>query len=104
MRDGDYSGAISSACGAIDAVTAEIYTQKGWGKPGKASFQERVVNCLNELNVYTKLVHELKDLGWEPSNSKPLTLTTKPHKSPAFLPSAARPLNYSILRVSVVNL
>ena len=41
FRDGDLSGAISSACAAIDSVTSRIYTEKDLGDPTKASFQEK---------------------------------------------------------------
>ncbi len=38
LRDGDLSGAISSACGALDAATSAIYASAGLGDPTKASF------------------------------------------------------------------
>jgi hypothetical protein len=40
LRDGDLSGAISSACAAVDTVTSRIYQEEGLGDPGDASFQD----------------------------------------------------------------
>jgi len=41
FRDGDLSGALSSACAAVDNVTSHIYHKYGLGDSGKTSFQER---------------------------------------------------------------
>jgi hypothetical protein len=41
FRDGDLTGAIAAACGAVDCATAAIYLEEGLGDPTKATFQER---------------------------------------------------------------
>jgi hypothetical protein len=65
LRDGDLSGAISAACGAVDATTNMIYRQKDLGNPGEASFQERVANSLKRHGTIANLDKDLQSLGWE---------------------------------------
>ena len=72
LRDGDFSGAISAACGAVDSVTERIYEEKGLGDPGGASFQEKVVRCLNELGVLSSMESDLIDLVWNTDDAQRL--------------------------------
>lgn len=72
LRDGDLSGALSSACSAIDSVTNSIYRNHGLGDPGNASFQEKVKKSLDALNVQSKLEGELDTLGWDKGKITPL--------------------------------
>ncbi len=65
LRDGDLSGAVSSACGAIDSATNSIYERYGLGDPANASFQERIKKSLDALNVKSDLETELTTLDWE---------------------------------------
>lgn len=65
LRDGDLSGAVSAACGAVDAVTAEIYAAENIGNPGNASFQERVGRSLKATRAVERLESDLASLGWE---------------------------------------
>lgn len=64
FRDGDLSGAISAACGAVDIVTARVYAEKDIGDPGEASFQERCKKSLNSMNVDGNLQRDLREIGW----------------------------------------
>ncbi len=64
LRDGDLSGAVSAACGAVDSVTSEVYLQKSLGDPGGASFQEKVNKSLKVQNVFSKMESELSSIGW----------------------------------------
>ncbi len=73
LRDGDLSGALSAACGALDAVTSDIYTRHGLGDAGKASFQERIRKSLDALQVKDRLIGELTDIGWAEPDYKPLS-------------------------------
>ena len=68
LRDGDLSGALSAACGAVDATTSVVYKSSGLGDPGKASFQERCKQALRAKEVFEKLEQELRSLGWEDSH------------------------------------
>jgi hypothetical protein len=65
LRDGDLSGALAAACGAVDAVTMKIYTQKSLGDPGDASFQEKVNRAFRAQTTFTLLEQELAELGWD---------------------------------------
>jgi hypothetical protein len=49
FRDGDLSGAVSAACGAVDAATSEIYSSHNLGDPTKASFQGVLVGLETKL-------------------------------------------------------
>jgi hypothetical protein len=70
LRDGDLSGAISAACGAVDTVTAEVYCDESLGNPGNASFQERVVRSLQAKRAFELLESDLAELGWDPNRIK----------------------------------
>lgn len=70
LRNGDLSGAISSACGALDAATSSIYTSASLGDPTAASFQERCKQALTESGVIPKLEKNLRDLGWNNNDIK----------------------------------
>lgn len=65
LRDGDLSGAISAACGAVDSITARIYAQRGLGDPGAASFQEKVNRAIRASGVVPSLEAQLGELGWQ---------------------------------------
>ncbi len=64
LRDGDLSGAISSACGALDATTSAIYSSANLGDPTKASFQERCKHSLAVRGVSPKMEQQLHELCW----------------------------------------
>jgi len=70
LRDGDLSGALSSACGAVDAVTTRIYHDKALGDPGKTSFQEKVSRSLKATGIIPKLEADLAELGWDEAEIK----------------------------------
>lgn len=72
LRDGDLSGAIASACSAIDAITEQIYLEHGLGKPGIAAFQEKVKKSLLAVAFKETTRAELKALGWDEGSTKML--------------------------------
>lgn len=63
LVDGDYSGAITSACGAVDLVTQQIYEKYGLGDAGKVAFQTKVNTALKQLRVFEDMELEFNDLG-----------------------------------------
>jgi len=71
LRDGDLSGAISSACGALDSATSAIYASANLGDPTQASFQERCKRSLDTKGVLPRLEQELRELGWPDKDIKP---------------------------------
>lgn len=68
FRDGDLSGAISAACGAVDNATARIYAEANLGDPGDASFQERCKKALAARGVMPALEEQLSQVGWQVSD------------------------------------
>lgn len=68
LRDGDLSGALSAACGALDAVTNDIYSRYGLGDSGQTSFQERIKKSMAALNIRESLKCELTEIGWAESD------------------------------------
>lgn len=73
LRDGDLSGALSASCGALDAMTSDIYSRYNLGDAGRASFQERIKKSIDALLVKDSLICELVDIGWTESDYKPLS-------------------------------
>lgn len=72
LRDGDLSGALSSACAALDSATGEIYLRYQLGDPNKASFQERLKKSIDAVSAKEKLEQELREIGWQEPDFKPL--------------------------------
>jgi hypothetical protein len=77
LRDGDLSGAISAACGAVDSVTSELYSEHGLGNPTDDSFQKRIVRSLDALGVYEALEGELRALRWDAGEASVLAKNVK---------------------------
>ena len=50
-RDGDVSGSLTSICGMVDTLTANIWTQNALGDHTNASYQERVFESLQNPRV-----------------------------------------------------
>ncbi|CAM3344143.1 hypothetical protein [Paracidovorax anthurii] len=71
LRDGDLGGAISAACGAVDAATSKVYDELGLGDPTKASFQERCRKAVLAKGVLIELDRQLDELGWIQSDLVP---------------------------------
>jgi hypothetical protein len=63
--NGDLSGALSAACGAVDTATNRVYSEHNLGDPGKDSFQKKVKESLDRCHVVQRLAQDLVDLGWE---------------------------------------
>ncbi|MFQ5663829.1 MAG: hypothetical protein ACE5HL_08360, partial [Terriglobia bacterium] len=62
LVEGDESGAITAACGAIDLVTQGIYEKYGLGDPGKVSFSAKVNTALQQLQVFEEMQREFEEL------------------------------------------
>ena len=68
LIDGDYTGAITSACGAVELVTQAIYENHGLGNPGHASFQTKVNTALKRLGVFEGMTEEFVSIGMKPQD------------------------------------
>lgn len=71
LRDGDLSGAISAACGAVDSATSNVYAQFALGDPTHASFQERCKRAALARGVLPELEQRLQELGWLQEDVRP---------------------------------
>ena len=71
FRDGDLSGALTAACGAIDSLTNQIYQNNNLGDATKASFQERCKVALKTVGVFEAITNELSDIEWKESGVTP---------------------------------
>jgi hypothetical protein len=69
LTDNDESGAITAACGAVDATTTALYEKHGLGDPS-GSFQAKVNTAINRLGVITKLERELAEIGVKPDDAR----------------------------------
>jgi len=63
LVSGDDSGAITAACGAVDATAGELYASHGLGRPADDTFAGRVRRVSKALNVYDRLKEEFELLG-----------------------------------------
>lgn len=63
LVEGDESGAITAACGAIDLATQSIYENHGLGDPGKVSFSAKVNTSLQRLQVFEEMQRDFEELG-----------------------------------------
>lgn len=65
FRDGDLGGAISAACGAVDAVVASIYKELNLQQSGRKSSPSFQEGCTVALNAVLHVKSDLQELGWE---------------------------------------
>jgi hypothetical protein len=71
FRDGDLSGAISSACAAVDSVTARVYQDNNLGDSSKSqSFQEKCNKSLKETGVFEAIDRQLSEIQWKEPDIK----------------------------------
>ena len=72
LMDGDESGAITAACGAVDLVTQAVYSAHNLGDSGKVSFQAKVNTVLKTLKVFEQMHAEFVDIGMSTSDANEL--------------------------------
>jgi hypothetical protein len=65
----DESGAITAACGAVDATTTALYEKHALGE-SSASFQAKVNTALNRLGIFEKLESQLKEISIKQNDAK----------------------------------
>jgi len=73
LANGDESGAITSACGAVDLVTQQVYEKHGMGDAGKAAFQAKVNTALKQLSVFENMESEFTALGMKAEDASSIT-------------------------------
>jgi len=63
LVEGDESGAITLACGAVDLTTADVYARLKLGDPAGTAFAAKVNTALQKLSVFEKMEQEFRRLG-----------------------------------------
>ena len=65
FRDGDLTGAVTAACGAVDTATSQVYFELNLGDPHNASFQERCNKAVRARGALPQVEAQLRALGWD---------------------------------------
>ena len=65
FRDGDLTGAVTAACGAVDTATSQVYLELSLGDPQDASFQERCSRAVKARGALPEVYAQLHALGWD---------------------------------------
>jgi hypothetical protein len=63
LVDGDETGAITAACGAVDTLMQQIYVAHSIGDPAQTAFAAKVNTALQRLNIFHEMKTELVALG-----------------------------------------
>jgi hypothetical protein len=73
----DPSGAINSACGAVDSATQSVYQIYSLGNAGADSFEKKVQQSLEALKLQDLLRKEVLELGWDEKKADELVKFVK---------------------------
>jgi hypothetical protein len=73
----DYSGAITSACGAVDIVMQQIYEKHNLGEAGKVSFQTKVDPAAKQLGIFEAMESEFRQAGMSEKDASELVKEMK---------------------------
>lgn len=76
LSAGDESGAITSACGAVDSLMQYIYGKYGLGDPATTAFAAKVNTASKHLGVFDTMTAELTSLGMKPQDVKDIVDNT----------------------------
>ena len=63
LVDGDESGAITSACGAVETLMNELYDAHGLGDPSKIAYAAKLNTAMQHLRIFDDMRDELIALG-----------------------------------------
>lgn len=63
LVDGDETGAITAACGAVDSLMRELYVNHGIGNPGQVSFAAKVNTAFQRLQIFEDMKSDFLALG-----------------------------------------
>lgn len=70
LVDGDETGAITSACGAVDSLMQQLYTAHGLGNPASAAFAAKVNTAAQRLGVFQEMKDEFIEVGMAMSDAE----------------------------------
>ena len=63
LVDGDETGAITSACGAVDTLMQQLYADHNLGDPGQVAFAAKVNTTVLKLGIFDEMKSDLIALG-----------------------------------------
>jgi hypothetical protein len=72
LVDGDETGAITSACGAVDTLMQQLYVKHGLGDPADFAFAAKINTAANYLRIFEDAKDELTSLGMKGSDADAL--------------------------------
>lgn len=72
LVDGDETGAITSACGAVDSLMQELYSKHGLGDPAQVAFAAKVNTAAQRLSIFDQMKNEFIALGMTEANAESL--------------------------------
>ena len=73
LVNGEFSGAITAACGAIDLITQFIYRRDSLGNPEQVAFAAKVGTVFKHLNLFCKMRREFEEVGVSPQDASRIT-------------------------------
>jgi hypothetical protein len=59
LVDGDETGAVTAACGAVDSLMQHLYAAHNLGDPSKVAFAAKVGTAASRLNIFEDMKDEL---------------------------------------------
>lgn len=77
LVDGDETGAITSACGAIDTLMQKLYDRHNLGDPARTAFAAKVNTAAQHLSVFENVKSELSALGVSDQDADSFTTDMK---------------------------
>ena len=63
LVDGDETGAITAACGAVDTLMQQLYDVHELGDPGQVAFAAKVNTAFQHLGIFNEMKDEFIALG-----------------------------------------
>ena len=77
LVDGDETGAITAACGAVDTLMQELYKTHGLGEPAHVAFAAKINTAAQQLGIFKEMKAEFTDLGMSISDAETIVVEMK---------------------------
>jgi hypothetical protein len=70
LVDGDATGAITAACGAVETLMQQLYRKHGLGDPANAAYAAKVGTVMKQLGVLDEMKQELVAVGLQSADAE----------------------------------
>ncbi len=77
LVDGDETGAVTAACGAVDTLMQALYETHDLGEPGKVGFAAKVNTAAQELGIFEEIKGAFIDLGMTDTDAETIVAETR---------------------------